>query len=99
MKTLVIGVVRREGTSGRTGAQYSMTQLLVGSPMRPSASPKMAVSCAGFEVTAMDIEDDAFVSALQLRYPAIYEVQTDVRPSYGKMVPVVVAVSPVEVAK
>lgn len=94
MKAFVIGVSVQSGTSAKTQQPYRMARLYMGTPMQPQNSPKMVRRCSGFEVTEVDIADECLEAMLLMHLPAYCEISTEMRPQFGKMIPVVVAALP-----
>lgn len=94
MKAFVIGVSVQSGTSAKTQQPYRMARLVMGTPMQPINSPKMVRRCSGLETSEVDISDECLEEMLVMRLPAYCEISTEMRPQFGKMVPVVVAAVP-----
>lgn len=89
MKVFVIGVSVQSGTSSKTQQPYKIQRLMMGTPMAGVNSPKMLKRASGLEVTEVDIDDACLEEMLNFRLPAYCDVSTEMRPQYGKMIPVV----------
>ena len=96
MKVLVLGVMEMVGTSSKTGAHYEMRRLLIGSPMGNASKEKYQRRAAGVECTELECDVATLESALHIRLPQMCEVDTDMHPIGGRLVPVAVSIKSAE---
>jgi hypothetical protein len=81
MELNVIGVFRMAGKSKESGNPYDFAQLLYLKPIEPVANANMTLRGFGFEVSKVDLSNEALEKFGQLTFPARIEVTTDTVPS------------------
>lgn len=104
MKINVLGVKRIHGTSGKTGNQYDMCNVLCVVPIEQADSKNMKLEGHGFDCVELALDPKAIPLFAGLKFPSVLDLETDSRSFMGKLETFVVgingqsAVSPVKAA-
>lgn len=97
MRVLVVGAIFMNGKAKKTGSPYSICRALVGSPMQSKVTADYNRVGYGYEITEVEVEEAIFGQFSEHKFPLLLDLQTDMRPMGGKLVPVVVGVQVVKV--
>lgn len=96
MQVLVFGVISMVGRAKKTGSDYSIRRVLVGSPIQPKKTSDYDRQGFGYECTEVEVDEAAMPQFSSHAYPLVLDLKTDMRPIGGKLVPVVVGVDLVQ---
>lgn len=95
MKILVLGFAQMSGIS-KANSAYNICQVFAGEKVSPVTLEKMKKIGVGFEPVTIPMDEScipAFAS-LESKFPAVFELVTDMRLRGGKMEPIVVGIKP-----
>lgn len=92
MKAFVIGVKRIAGTSRKSGNEFDMCRVMIGSPIQAVQNDSLTVQGFGYEVNEIPLDVEALAQFRTVRLPAMVDLETDNRPFKGKLEVVVVGV-------
>lgn len=95
MRCLVLGVVEMKGVSQKTKAAYEMRRLIIGSPVGPAQKEHYTRRASGVEGTELECDEATVIAALALSFPVVCDVETDMRPLGGRLVPVATGIKAV----
>lgn len=92
MKVLVLGVINMAGTSKKTGTGYDMFRVITGSEITAVSREGFQRRGAGYEPADIDLAPEAFNQFTGFKYPVVLDLETDMRLSGGKLVPICIGV-------
>jgi hypothetical protein len=98
MKAFVIGVKRVAGTSKKTGNDFDMSRVLVGTPIQPVRNDRMTVEGFGYEVNEIPCTDEALGQFRGVKLPGVVDLVSDTRAFRGKLEVIISGVNAVEKA-
>lgn len=85
MKATVIGCMHMAGIGKESKKPYNMARLTLLSPLDSIKTDTMTRDAAGFEIVEVDLALEAVPHFLSQKYPAQFDLETDMQVRAGKM--------------
>lgn len=92
MRVMVFGAMHMKGKSTKTGAAYDMARLYVASDLGDRTTDNYMRTACGFEAAEVECDPKVVLALKGRTFPAILDLDTDMRPIGGKLVPIVVGI-------
>lgn len=98
MRVLVVGALSMSGKAKKTGSPYAICRAYVCSAIESKQTADYDRKGYGFEVTEVEVDPAAIGQFQSHRFPVVLDLETDMRPQGGKLVPFVVGVNSVKLS-
>lgn len=92
MKVTVFGAMFMRGRSDKTGNDYEMNRVFVAGQITTKKTDKFDRRGYGYEATVVEADPAAEKFFAGLTFPCVLDLETDMRPIGGKLLPVVVGI-------
>lgn len=80
MRVYAIGVKRMSGVGKDSGRAFDFSRLTILRPIEAAATEKFQLAGYGFEVTDIDVENEAVPQFAQVKFPANLDLVVDTVP-------------------
>jgi hypothetical protein len=90
MKLQILGVKNVSGTAKESGNPFTICRLFAMTPIENGGGGKVTVIGYGFELSEIELDEQALDSFKTVNFPTVLDLETDVRSFMGKMQTIVV---------